>query len=315
MSQPGLQCLRSLADPTRLRIMALLEVEELTVSELQAITQMGQSRISTHLANLQEASLIVSRRDGKNTFHKRHPAPSELATQIIEAALLAAREQDEFESDQLNLKHVLAKREDPSTAIFQRIAGRFDRSYGPGRSWQAFGNLLLKILPSVEVADLGSGEGLLSELLAHSCHRVIAVDNSQKIVEFGRSKAEKNGIHNLEFRLGDIETPPIENESIDIAILSQALHHAEHPGLAIQAAYRILRPNGRVTILDLAKHDFEQAKALYGDTWLGFSEGELRQWLEAAGFTHIDIREVAKEAEPPFFTTLLATGLKPEDRI
>jgi len=160
------------------------------------------------------------------------------------------------------------------------------------------------------VADLGAGEGLLSELLARRCKKVIAVDNSEKIVAFGAAKARKNNLKNLEFRLGDLEDPPIEPDSVDLVILSQALHHACEPARAVASAYRILKARGQIVILDLSKHHFEQAHELYGDRWLGFAESDLHRWLEQAGFKHIDISIVAREEQPPHFETILAGGQK-----
>jgi len=136
------------------------------------------------------------------------------------------------------------------------------------------------------------------------------VDNSEKIVAFGVAKAKKNGLKNLEFRLGDLQTPPIEPDSVDLVILSQALHHAEDPAKAIASAHRILRPGGQVMILDLLKHNFEKAGEFYGDRWLGFAECDLHRWLEVAGFKRIEINVVAREEEPPHFQTLLAGGEK-----
>src|SRR5690606_23935493 len=123
----------------------------------------------------------------------------------------------------------------------------------------------------------------LSELLARSCKKVIAVDNSEKIIEFGAAKAKKNGLKNLEFRLGDLQNPPIQPGSVDLVILSQALHHAADPAQAIAAAARTLKEGGRIMILDLLAHKFEQARELYGDRWLGFAESDLHHWLEEAG--------------------------------
>jgi len=140
--------------------------------------------------------------------------------------------------------------------------------------------------------------------------KVIAVDNSEKIVSFGAAKAKKNNLKNLEFRLGDLQNPPIEEESVDLVILSQALHHAERPPEAIAAAYRILRPQGRIMILDLLKHNFDKAHELYGDLWPGFAESELHRWLEDAGFLRIEIDIVASEESPPHFQTILAGGEK-----
>ncbi|MHC1768568.1 MAG: ArsR/SmtB family transcription factor [Verrucomicrobiia bacterium] len=305
-----LKLLRSLADSTRLRILALLERTELSVHELQEITRLGQSRISTHLGLLQEAGLLESRREGKRTFYKLHGHADAASRDAVQLALRGASELPEHSEDKLNLRRILARRKEQEKVFFDQVAGRFDRSYGPGRSWQAFGQLLLRILPPLRVADLGSGEGLVSELLARRAKQVIAVDNSEKMVAFGARKAKKIGLTNLEFRLGDLEDPPIEAESIDLAILSQALHHASDPGRAVRSAHRILVPGGHIMILDLLQHSFKQADALYGDRWLGFTEAELQSWLEQAGFRQIEITVVAREEQPPNFQTILATGVK-----
>ena len=305
-----LKSLRALADPTRLRLLALLERDELSVNELQEITRLGQSRISTHLGLLNEAGLTEHRRDGKRTFYKLADRNDPQTREVLTVAIRGARELPEYPGDQTNLKRILARRNEKAQIYFNQIAGRFDRSYGPGRSWQAFGHLLLRILPPLTIADLGSGEGLLSELLARRAKKVIAVDNSEKMVHFGAERAKENGLKNLEFRQGDLEDPPIEANSIDLAILSQALHHAEHPDLALASAHRILKPKGQIMILDLLAHQFEQAHKLYGDHWLGFREADLHRWLEAAGFKKIDISIVAKEETPPHFQTILATAEK-----
>lgn len=305
-----LKSLRALADPTRLRIMSLLERDELSVNELQEITGLGQSRISTHLGQLQDAGLVQSRREGKRTFYSLNQAADATAREFIQLATRGAKELGEFSADQVNLKRILARRQQQAQVYFNQIAGRFDRSYGPGRSWQAFGQLLLRVLPPLTVADLGAGEGLLSELLARRAKKVIAVDNSERIVAFGANKAKKNGLKNLEFRLGDLEEPPIDKQSVDLVVLSQALHHAKTPARAVAAAHNMLKPGGQIMILDLLKHNFEQAKELYGDTWLGFAEGDLHKWLESAGFKKIEISVVAREEQPPHFQTILAAAEK-----
>ncbi len=305
-----LKSLRALSDPTRLRIVALLEKDELSVNELQEITRMGQSRISTHLGLLQDSGLVHSRREGKRTFYKLNAAANGAVGEFIQLAIRGAKELPEHSGDQINLKRILNRRREQAQVYFNQVAGRFDRVYGPGRSWQAFGHLLLRILPPLVVADLGSGEGLLSELLARRCKKVIAVDNSEKIVAFGATKAKKNNLKNLEFRLGDLQTPPIEPDSVDVVILSQALHHAEEPAKALAAGFRILKPGGQILILDLARHTLERAHELYGDRWLGFPESDLQRWLETAGFKRIEVNIVAREEQPPHFETVLASGLK-----
>ena len=305
-----LKSLRALSDPTRLRIVALLEKDELSVNELQEITRMGQSRISTHLGLLQDSGLVQSRREGKRTFYRLTQSANGTAGEFIQLAIRGSKELSDHASDQINLKRILNRRREQAQVYFNQVAGRFDRVYGPGRSWQAFGHLLLRVLPPLVVADLGAGEGLLSELLARRCKKVIAVDNSEKIVAFGAAKAKKNNLKNLEFRLGDLQNPPIEPESVDLVILSQALHHSEEPAKAIASAHKILRPRGQILLLDLLKHNFDKAHELYGDRWLGFPESDLHRWLEEAGFRAVEVSVVAREEQPPHFETVLAVGQK-----
>jgi ArsR family transcriptional regulator len=306
-----LKSLRALSAPSRVRLLALLNESELTVRELTEITGMRQSGISMHLGQMQEAGLVESSRDGKNAYYRVARDSGAETGLLIELAAAGVAEILEHASDLVNLKRILERRENQDLVYFNRVAGRFDSVYGPGRSWQAFGQLLLRLVPEIVVADLGSGEGLLSELLARKCKRVIAVDNSEKIVKFGQAKAKRNGLANLEFRQGDLQHPPIDDVSVDLAILSQALHHAEEPSQAVAGAFRILKPGGQLMILDLVAHKFGRARELFGDRWLGFAESELHQWIESAGFGRIDISVVSREEEEPHFETLLASATRP----
>ena len=307
-----LNFLRLLADPTRLRLLWLLEREELSVAELQEILGMGQSRISSHLAQLKRAGAVADRRAGKNVYYGivRTAEPNAARAQISDLMRTLASEVPETARDETALKLVLRKRKDQAREYFDELAGKFGRSYVPGRSWQALAHTLIALLPAQNVADLGAGEGTLSQLLAKTAKQVIAVDNSPKMVEFGAALATRHGFGNLEYRLGDIEDPPIAKSSIDLAILSQALHHAIHPERAIQAAHRILKKGGRLVVLDLLSHRFERARELYLDHWLGFSEVQLHELLESAGFSKIEVTVVAREKESPHFQTVFATGVK-----
>jgi ArsR family transcriptional regulator len=304
--------LRLLADPTRLRILLLLEQEELSVAELQEILGMGQSRISSHLAQLKRAGAVADRRAGKNVYYgrTRKEARSSAQQKVSELTRILARELPEAARDRTALHLVLRKRRDKAREYFDQLAGKFGRSYVPGRSWQALAHTLITLLPAMTVADLGAGEGTLSQLLARTARKVIAIDNSPKMVEFGSKLAKDHGFSNLEYRLGDIEDPPIAKGTVDLAILSQALHHAIHPERAIAAARRILRKGGRIVVLDLLSHGFEKARELYADHWLGFSEVELHQFLDKAGFKNIEVSVVSREKESPHFQTLFATGVK-----
>ncbi|MEI9997743.1 MAG: class I SAM-dependent methyltransferase [Verrucomicrobiota bacterium] len=156
---------------------------------------------------------------------------------------------------------------------------------------------------------MARGEGWLSQLLARRAEKVIAVDNSPKMIAFGRAESKKKGIANLEYRLGDLADPPIPPRSVDVVILSQALHHAANPQQAVAAAARLLRKGGRLIILDLNQHHFDPARELYGDYWLGFSEADLREWLGAAGLQQIEVQLLNPEPEPPHFQPTLASAL------
>ena len=303
--------LRLLADPTRLRLLLLLEQEELSVAELQQILGMGQSRISSHLAQLKRAGAVEDRRAGKNVYYGvSENGQDSRRARVAELTRTLARELPETTRDRTSLKLVLRKRQDKAREYFDELAGKFGRRYCPGRSWQALAHALITLLPRLTVADLGAGEGTLSQLLAKNAREVIAIDNSPKMVEFGSQLAKKHGFKNLEYRLGDIEEPPIANNSVDLAILSQALHHAIHPQQAVGAAHRILKRGGRLVILDLLSHRFERARELYADHWLGFSEVQLHQFLEKSGFRQIEVSVVSREKQSPHFQTVFATGIK-----
>ena len=304
-----IKSLRLLADATRLRLLLLLEQAELTVAEIQEVLNMGQSRISTHLAQLKRAGLVLDRRAGKNIYYGLAPADDSTA-QLREIVAASAKEIAESATDRVALGLVLKKREDRAREYFNRLAGKFGRSYCPGRSWQGLAHLLLGLLPPMVIADLGAGEGTLSQLLARTARHVIAVDNSEKMVEFGADLAREHGFTNLEYRLGDMQSPPIAAGSVDLAIFSQALHHAAQPAKAIAAAHALLQPGGRLIVLDLLAHGFEQARELYADLWLGFSELELHQLLEGAGFEGTEISVVSREEQSPHLQTVLATARK-----
>jgi ArsR family transcriptional regulator len=275
---------------------------------LQEILGMGQSRISTYLAQLKGADLVEDRRQGKNSIYRVKDR------RLIDLLRSAATDLPETAEDERALQLALDKRRDQTRRYFDELAGKFGRDYIPGRSWKALAEALLQLMPPMVIADLGAGEGTFSQLLAQRAEKVIAIDNSAKMVEYGARLARENGIANLEYRFGDLESPPIEPGTIDLAFFSQSLHHAVHPDRAVQAAYELLRPGGRIAILDLKRHNFEQARELYADTWLGFSEPELRDFLSRAGFAAARTWVVDKEKSAPGLETVLAVAQKERRR-
>jgi ubiquinone/menaquinone biosynthesis C-methylase UbiE/DNA-binding MarR family transcriptional regulator len=305
-----LQNLRLLSDPSRVRILLLLEREELSVTELQEILAMGQSRISTHLAQLKQAGLVEDRRIGKSILYRFVPTAHRQFGHLLRVLRDAATEIPEAADDSQALKLALGRRRDRMRAYFDGLAGKFGRQYVPGHSWKGVAETLLALMPPLEIADLGAGEGTFSQLLARRAKRVIAVDNSEKMVEYGADLARKHGVGNLEYRQGDLEAVPIEDHNVDLAFFSQALHHAQHPERAVAEAWRILKPGGRIVVLDLMRHTFEDAREMYGDLWLGFTEVEVGRFLEQAGFTNVETSVVHREKETPYFETMLAVGTK-----
>ncbi len=304
------ETLKVLSDPTRVRLLALLLNEELSVAELQEILGMAQSRISSQLALLRQAGLVTDRRDGRKAFYSVRPQLEANQRLLISTASAAVAELPEPSEDRANLERILARRREQSESYFNLIAGKLGKNYCPGRSWEAIGHLALRLTPAITIADLGAGEGLVSQLLARRAAHVWCIDNSQRMVEVGTELAAKNNLTNLVYKLGDIENVPLPDGSVDLAILSQALHHAQHPQRAIDEAHRILRPGGQVLILDLKSHTFEKARDIYADVWLGFKENALHGFLKKAGFEQVEVSVVTREPAEPHFETLLASGVK-----
>jgi len=301
-----------LGDAGRIRVLRLLANDELSVADLQEILEMGQSRISMQLSQLRSAGYVQVRRSGQKSLYHITQAAAE--NTIVSAILnRAAAEMPETARDSAGAALIIQRRKEELRAYFDALAGKFGRTYVPGRSWKGMAEMLIALLPPLVIADLGAGEGTIALLLAQRAERVIAVDSSPGMVEYGSAVAAQHGIHNLEYRCGDIEAPPIEDRSVDIALFHQALHHAVHPLAAIRQAHRILRPGGRIVIVDLLKHEVEAARELYADVWLGFSQIDLLEMLEEAGFGDRRVSTVDRAPEPPHFETVMATGVRGTD--
>jgi ArsR family transcriptional regulator len=310
--------LRLLGDDTRLRLLRLLSLEALNVSELTAVLGVAQSGVSRHLGLLRDAGLVAEERTGGYTWYRLAPAfgmPDETR------APLWTWLRDEFTkvtpattADDARLQEVRRLRKE---SFADHGAGQERGQLVPGRSWAAWSRALALLLPAVDVADLGCGEGYLTVEMAHWARRVVAVDRSTSALAHARALAARRKARNITWKRGELERLPIDDAAIDVALLSQALHHAERPEAALAEAHRILRPGGRVLVLDLREHDESWVRAKLGDRWLGFSEARLHELLAGAGFERVVVR-VGARTPGDAFTVLIAAGTKapavPADR-
>ena len=310
---------RLLGDDARLRILRLLDAEQLNVSELTAILGIAQSGVSRHLGLLKEAGLVEERRDAGFTFFRLAPALHTGANgfgpiwPLLQAQFEAAQQTREGRADMARLEEIRRVRQEN---FDDHGFGAESRQIVPGRSWAAWARALGHLLPELEIADLGCGDGYLAIEASRFARRVIAVDRSEAVLERARAlaavklarRSPGEGGH-VEWTRGELENLPLDDESVDVALLSQALHHAADPARALAEAVRILRPGGRVLLLDLRRHDETWVRERLGDTWLGFEDDELRALLERAGLSRVKITIGARRARDPF-TVLIASGVK-----
>lgn len=300
--------LKALADETRLRILHLLSQEELSGTDLMEILNMGQSRISTHLALLKEVGLVVDRRHGRRMLYTLLPGP---AAGMWDSVVAENRSSPEFEADLAGLEALRDRRREDSRAYFDRVAATFGEQILPGRTWEGLARSLLQLASRGRYADLGIGDGLLTLMLSEVAHSVTAVDISPEMLSQLRTRAAQRGITNVTTVEGDIEDLPLPDASFDVAVLSQALHHAKSPKTALAEARRILIPGGRLLVIDLLAHTEEWVKDQLQHQHLGFTESALGALVNDAGFERVTIQRAARDPQPPHFMTLVATGIKP----
>lgn len=301
--------LRLLGDETRLRLLRVLSRDALNVSELTSILGLAQSGVSRHLGLLRDARLVVEERSGTFTWY--HLAPS--LEHDPDRAELWRWLKTQFDrrtaatrADDARLEEVRRLRKENFS---QHGGGEERRQLVPGRSWAAWARALGLLLPAVDVADLGCGEGYLTIETARWARRVIAIDQAPEVLARAKALARRRRVSNVTWKRGRLERVPIGDASVDLVLLSQALHHADDPAVALAEARRILRPGGRVLILDLREHGEGWVRSKLGDRWLGFGDDRLRELLTGAGFQDITVRVGSRRTGDPF-TTLIATGRK-----
>ncbi len=307
---------RLLGDDARLRLLRVLDKDRFNVKELTGILGLAQSGVSRHLGLLKDADLVVEERDGAYSFYRLSPALRDHAQgplwPLLEAQFASAAGSAVLKADDARLQEVLRLRREN----FEHVGpdARDGRQLVPGRSWAAWSRALALLLPPLDVADLGCGEGYLTVETARWAKQVTAVDRSPGVLARAKALAARKKCGNITWKKGELEKLPIDTATMDVALLSQALHHAADPALALGEAARILKPGGKLLILDLRPHDQSWVRDKLGDQWLGFSDEQLGGLLTRAGFGEIKITLGARRTNDPFAVVLaVATRHKSRD--
>ena len=306
----GAALLRLLGDDARLRILRMLRAERLNVGELTGILGLAQSGVSRHLGLLKEAGLAVEQREGGFTYFQAAPEGANGAASLgpfLQAHFEAFGRTPEGRADDARLAEVRRVRKEN----FDAHAGpdTRERQLVPGRSWAAWARALGHLLPSVRVADLGCGDGYLTIEASRWASRVIAVDRSRAVLERARGLAKRRRVRNVIWKRGELEKLPLRDGSVDVALLSQALHHAADPAKALAEAVRVVAPGGRILILDLREHQQTWVRHCLGDTWLGFADERLAKLMKEAGLDGVRVSVGSRRTGDPF-TVLVASGTK-----
>ena len=300
--------LKVFADATRVRLLALLAREELTVAELSAITQLAQPRVSTHLAKLKEAGLVRDRRAGVSAYYRYEEDALDPAQRALWASISAGSDDPLLRQDAERVPGVLAMRAaDQNWA--DSVAGDMERHYSPGRTWEALARSALPLLEPGDVLDIASGDGVLAELLAPHAGRYVCVDASQRVVAAASERLRR--YPNVEVREGDMHALPFAAASFDLVVLMHALTYADKPAQAVAEAARVLRPGGRLLLSSLARHEHRSAVQAFGHVNLGFTARELRKFAEKAGLAVGNVESVTRERRPPHFEVISLIASRP----
>ncbi len=300
--------LKVLADATRVRLLALLEHEELTVAELSSITRLAQPRVSTHLARLKEAGLVRDRRAGVSAYYRFDEAALDSAQRALWRALREGSDDPLLRQDAERIPGVLAARAADANWA-DSVAGDMERHYSPGRTWEALARSALPLLAPGHVLDIASGDGVLAELLAPHAREYICIDASARVVSAASERLRR--FANVEVREGDMHALPFADDHFDLVVLMHALTYSTKPAAAVAEAARVLRPGGRLLLCSLAEHPHRAAVEAYGHVNLGFADKALRAFVRDAGLEMATSETVTREKRPPHFEVISIIGRKP----
>lgn len=292
--------LRLLSDPTRVRLLALLQREELTVAELAEVLHLAQPRVSTHLAKLKEADLVRDRRAGVSAYY-RFNADLDAREESLLRALEASVDDALLADDAARLPAVLAQRARAS-GWADTVAGDMERHYSPGRTWETLARTLLQLLETGDVLDVASGDGVLAELLAPHARSIVCVDSGERVVEAARERLKAQ--RNVEVVQGDMHALELGARRFDLVLMMHALTYSDRPAQAVAEAARVLKPGGRLLAATLARHAHKAAVAPFDHRNLGFRREDLTAYARRAGLDVLSCTRVSRERRPPHFEVL-----------
>jgi SAM-dependent methyltransferase len=298
-----------LADPTRLRLLHLCDGEELTVAELQRITDLPQSRVSTHLGKLRAAGLLLDRRAGTSTFYMlRTEALSEEVLGVWDLLRTKSADDRVLQADRKRRDAVVDARR-TQAAWPDEVAGRMEHHYSPGRTWEATARGLIGLLHLGDVLDIGSGDGVIASLLAGRARSLTCLDHSERVLEAARNRLGPQ--HNVDLRLGDMHALPFADASFDQVLHLHALTYSHDPAAALAEAHRVLRPGGDLVLLTLHEHAHADVTASYSQVNNGFAPADLQALAAEAGFrvSHCDV--TSRERRKPYFEVVSVFASKP----
>ena len=299
--------LRLLSDPTRVRLLALLEREEQTVAELSAVMRLAQPRVSTHLAKLKEADLVRDRRAGVSAYYRVNTELDAKSAALLHSVHANVND-GLLDDDARRLPTVLARRA-RAEGWADSVAGDMERHYSPGRTWEALARALTGLIEVGDVLDIASGDGVLAELLAPHAKSILCLDASERVVTAARKRLKAQ--RNVEVSLGDMHALDVGERRFDLVLLMHALTYSDQPAKVIAEAARTLKPGGRLLATTLARHAHRNTVVPFDHRNLGFRDEELREFARKAGLKVLSCERVTRERRAPHFEVLSLLARNP----
>lgn len=306
--QAATQHLRLLSDPTRVRLLLLLDREELSVAELAGVMQLAQPRVSTHLARLKEAGLVADRRDGVFVYYRIAATAPDRALDELWRLLRKNTSDPLVQQDLERVQQVLSTRAGKGTWA-DSVAGDMERHYSPGRTWEATARGMVHLLEPGDVLDIASGDGVLAELLAPRARSVVCLDISRRVAEAGRKRLAD--FDNVSFEVGDMHELPVEDARFDTVLLMHALTYTREPARVFGEVARVLRPGGKLLAVTLEQHRHEKAVEPFNHVNLGFTTEQLETLTAQAGLELQACTVSAVEKRTPNFSVLALSAIRP----